>query len=73
MQGIFPISDLQTSKDNCKIGLAGSTIVCGDGFQEKHNGCIMAVDAPTALGILGDQATFEEMRVLGAFQYASRY
>ncbi|XWS39151.1 hypothetical protein CRYUN_Cryun18bG0025500 [Craigia yunnanensis] len=49
----------------------GSTIVCGDGFQEKHNGCIIAVDAPTALEILGNQATFEEMRVLGAFQYAS--
>ncbi|XWS53766.1 hypothetical protein CRYUN_Cryun10bG0028400 [Craigia yunnanensis] len=49
----------------------GSTIVCGDGFQEMYNGCIMAVDAPTALGILGNQATFEEKRVLGAFQYAS--
>ncbi|OMO68701.1 hypothetical protein COLO4_29473 [Corchorus olitorius] len=25
----------------------GSIIVCGDGFQETYNGCIMAVDAPT--------------------------
>ncbi|XVF66427.1 hypothetical protein PTKIN_Ptkin10aG0034700 [Pterospermum kingtungense] len=49
----------------------GSTMVCGDGFQETYNGCIMAVDAPTALGLLGNQATFQEMRVLGAFQYAS--
>nr|AAM33848.1 cyclopropane synthase [Sterculia foetida] len=49
----------------------GSSIVFGDGFQETYNGCIMAVNAPTALKILGNQATFEEMRVLGAFQYAS--
>ncbi|XP_022722121.1 uncharacterized protein LOC111279398 [Durio zibethinus] len=49
----------------------GITIVCGDGFQETYNGCVMAVDAPTALRILGNQTTFEEKRVLGAFQYAS--
>ncbi|PPD86574.1 hypothetical protein GOBAR_DD05511 [Gossypium barbadense] len=51
----------------------GTTMVCGDGFQETYNGCIMAVDAPTALKLLGNQATFEETRVLGAFQYATRY
>ncbi|KAA3467925.1 Mycolic acid cyclopropane synthase [Gossypium australe] len=49
----------------------GTTMVCGDGFQETYNGCIMAVDAPTALKLLGNQATFEETRVLGAFQYAT--
>ncbi|KAG4160830.1 hypothetical protein ERO13_D01G023400v2 [Gossypium hirsutum] len=48
-----------------------TTMVCGDGFQETYNGCIMAVDAPTALNLLGNQATFEETRVLGAFQYAT--
>ncbi|XP_017974933.1 PREDICTED: uncharacterized protein LOC18603276 isoform X3 [Theobroma cacao] len=50
---------------------AGSIMVCGDGFQETYNGCIMAVDAPSALALLGNQATFEEMRILGAFQYSS--
>ncbi|OMO95385.1 Amine oxidase [Corchorus olitorius] len=49
----------------------GSIIVHGDGFQETYNGCIMAVDAPTAVRLLGNQATFEETRVLGAFQYSS--
>ncbi|KAK8371129.1 hypothetical protein V6Z12_A01G224300 [Gossypium hirsutum] len=49
----------------------GTTMVCGDGFQETYNGCIMVVDAPTALKLLGNQATFEETRVLGAFQYAT--
>eukprot|EP00261_Vitis_vinifera_P034068 XP_019075311.1 PREDICTED: uncharacterized protein LOC100242555 isoform X2 [Vitis vinifera] len=49
----------------------GCTIFCGDGSQEMHDGCIMAVHAPDALNILGNKATFDEMRVLGAFQYVS--
>ncbi|XVF66431.1 hypothetical protein PTKIN_Ptkin10aG0035100 [Pterospermum kingtungense] len=49
----------------------GSTMVCtGDEFKEVYDGCIMAVDAPTALRLLGTRATFEELQVLGAFQYA---
>ena len=51
---------------------AGCTVFCGDGSQEMNDGCIMAVHAPDALNILGNQATFDEMRVLGAFQYVSR-
>ncbi|KAJ0034271.1 hypothetical protein Pint_25136 [Pistacia integerrima] len=47
----------------------GCTVVCGDGSEETYNGCIMAVHAPDALRILGCQATFDESRVLGAFQY----
>ncbi|EOY06147.1 Cyclopropane-fatty-acyl-phospholipid synthase [Theobroma cacao] len=56
------IRSVQTDDD-------GSNIVFGDGFQEKYNGCIMAVDAPAALKLLGNQATFDELRLLGAFQY----
>ncbi|KAK6254719.1 hypothetical protein SCA6_016024 [Theobroma cacao] len=49
----------------------GRTIVCsGDDFQEVYDGCMMAVDAPTALRLLGNQATFDESRILGAFRYA---
>ena len=33
----------------------------------------MAVHAPDALKMLGKQATYDEMRVLGAFQYVYRY
>ncbi|KAK2643728.1 hypothetical protein Ddye_018923 [Dipteronia dyeriana] len=47
----------------------GCTVVSGDGFQELHSGCIMAVHAPDALKLLGSQTTFDETRVLGAFQY----
>ncbi|KAI9196253.1 hypothetical protein LWI28_022318 [Acer negundo] len=47
----------------------GCTVVCGDGTQELYGKCIMAVHAPDALRMLGSQATFDELRVLGAFQY----
>ncbi|KAM6588251.1 hypothetical protein CsatA_010856 [Cannabis sativa] len=40
-----------------------------DGSKEVYNGCILAVHAPNALRLLGDQATPVEHRVLGAFQY----
>ncbi|KAF4404104.1 hypothetical protein G4B88_014560 [Cannabis sativa] len=40
-----------------------------DGSKEEYNGCILAVHAPNALRLLGDQATPVEHRVLGAFQY----
>ncbi|GMJ09940.1 hypothetical protein like AT3G23510 [Hibiscus trionum] len=49
----------------------GTTVICGDGSEVTYSRCILAVDAPAALRILGKQATFEETRVLGAFQYAS--
>ncbi|KAJ7954670.1 Cyclopropane-fatty-acyl-phospholipid synthase [Quillaja saponaria] len=47
----------------------GCFVLCGDGLQEMYDGCIMAVHAPDAMGILGEQATFDEKRILGAFQY----
>ncbi|KAF8401963.1 hypothetical protein HHK36_012914 [Tetracentron sinense] len=47
----------------------GCSVLGIDGSQETYDGCIMAVHAPDALSILGKQATYEEMRVLGAFQY----
>ncbi|KAF3457852.1 hypothetical protein FNV43_RR02512 [Rhamnella rubrinervis] len=47
----------------------GCTVFSGDGYKEVYNGCVLAVHAPDALRILGDQATSDELRVLGAFQY----
>ena len=35
--------------------------------------CIIATHAPDTLRILGNEATSDELRVLGAFQYAYRY
>ncbi|KAK9932541.1 hypothetical protein M0R45_019775 [Rubus argutus] len=47
----------------------GSTVLTGDGSEETYNGCIMAVHAHDAVRILGEQATSDELRILGAFQY----
>ncbi|KAA3485369.1 cyclopropane-fatty-acyl-phospholipid synthase family protein [Gossypium australe] len=50
----------------------GCTVLCGDDSQELYQGCIMAVHAPDALRLLGNQATYDESTVLGAFQYVYR-
>jgi len=42
-----------------------------DGSQEVFDGCIIAAHAPDALRILGEQVTYQESRVLGAFPYVS--
>ncbi|KAA3485372.1 tuberculostearic acid methyltransferase UfaA1-like [Gossypium australe] len=47
----------------------GCTVLCGNDSQELYQGCIMAVHAPDALRLLGNQATYDESAVLGAFQY----
>ncbi|KAM5553303.1 hypothetical protein ABKV19_025491 [Rosa sericea] len=47
----------------------GCTVFTGDGFEEIYNGCIIAIQAPKAVRILGEQATPDELRILGAFQY----
>ncbi|XVE81904.1 hypothetical protein DITRI_Ditri15bG0103500 [Diplodiscus trichospermus] len=47
----------------------GCTVLYGDGSQESYEGCIIATHAPDALRLLGNQATYDELRVLGAFQY----
>ncbi|PIA36283.1 hypothetical protein AQUCO_03400290v1 [Aquilegia coerulea] len=40
-----------------------------DGSQETFDACILGVHSPDALSILGKEATYEETRILGAFQY----
>ncbi|KAL2327077.1 hypothetical protein Fmac_020504 [Flemingia macrophylla] len=50
----------------------GCVVYCNDGSQELYDGCIMAVHANDALRMLGDEATYDERRILGAFQYANR-
>ncbi|KAK1419908.1 hypothetical protein QVD17_29344 [Tagetes erecta] len=47
----------------------GCVIMCEDGSQERYNGCIIATHAPEALKMLGEQASYEERRILGAFNY----
>ncbi|QCE07678.1 cyclopropane-fatty-acyl-phospholipid synthase [Vigna unguiculata] len=48
----------------------GCVVYCKDGTEEVYDGCILAVHAPDALRLLGDEATYDERRILGAFQYA---
>ncbi|CAK8572014.1 unnamed protein product [Lathyrus sativus] len=60
---------------NCEVDLVsesekGCVVHCKDGSEEIYDGCVMAVHAPDALRLLGDEATYDERRILGAFQYA---
>ncbi|KAK4405921.1 Tuberculostearic acid methyltransferase UfaA1 [Sesamum angolense] len=48
----------------------GCAVISEDGSEEVYDGCIIAVHAPDALKMLGKQATHDESRILGAFQYA---
>ncbi|KAL2530840.1 Cyclopropane-fatty-acyl-phospholipid synthase [Forsythia ovata] len=48
----------------------GCVISCEEGTEERCDGCIIAAHAPDALKLLGKQATYDELRILGAFQYA---
>ncbi|XP_039686142.1 uncharacterized protein [Medicago truncatula] len=53
--------------------LAGCVVLCKDGSEEMYDSCIIAVHAPDVLKILGDEATSDECRILGAFQYFRPY
>ncbi|KAL0284757.1 UNVERIFIED_CONTAM: Tuberculostearic acid methyltransferase UfaA1 [Sesamum calycinum] len=48
----------------------GCAVTCRDGSEEVFDGCIIATQARDALKMLGKQATHDELRILGAFQYA---
>lgn len=56
-----------------ETSLAGCRVVGVDGSEEMFTGCIIASHAPDTLKMLGEQATFDERRILGAFQYVYRY
>lgn len=47
----------------------GYRVIDVDGVDEVFDRIIIAVQAPDALGILGAEATHQELRILGAFQY----
>ncbi|KMT16559.1 hypothetical protein BVRB_3g048510 isoform B [Beta vulgaris subsp. vulgaris] len=61
-------------RNNCEVPSVytddrGCTLVFGDGSEDAYDGCILAVPAPDAIKILGKEATHDELRILGAFQY----
>ena len=51
---------------------SGFRVTVFDGSEETYDRIIFGVHAPDALKILGAQATHEELRILGAFQYVYR-
>ncbi|KAH6816166.1 Cyclopropane-fatty-acyl-phospholipid synthase [Perilla frutescens var. frutescens] len=62
-------------KMNCEVCSVltndeGCVITSKDGLEETYDRCIIAANAPDALKILGKHATHDELRILGAFQYA---
>ncbi|CAA0818685.1 Cyclopropane-fatty-acyl-phospholipid synthase, partial [Striga hermonthica] len=63
---------IRTNSEVCSVSSTdeGCTVSCKDGSEEKYDECIIAAHAPDALKMLGKQATFDELRILGAFQYA---
>ncbi|KAJ0235723.1 hypothetical protein HA466_0263130 [Hirschfeldia incana] len=58
------VQSVSTSEDGCIV------VTTEDGSTEIFDRCILAVNAPEALRLLGEDATSDEARVLGAFQYA---
>ena len=61
------VKSVSTSENGCV------TVTSGDGSEEVFDRCILAMHAPDALRLLGEEVTFDESRVLGAFQYVYRF
>ncbi|KAK6122790.1 hypothetical protein DH2020_043468 [Rehmannia glutinosa] len=63
---------IRTNSEVCSVSSndEGCSISCKDGTEDTYDECIIAAHAPDALQMLGKQATFDELRILGAFQYA---
>nr|VDC94242.1 unnamed protein product [Brassica oleracea] len=57
------VQSVATSENGCVI------VTTEDGSQQVFDKCILAVHAQDALRFLGDKVTYDETRVLGAFQY----
>ncbi|KAG2636066.1 hypothetical protein PVAP13_2NG420300 [Panicum virgatum] len=61
-------------KTSCEIKSVSSSngglkVTTFDGSEEMYDRVIFGVHAPDALKLLGAEATHEELRILGAFQY----
>ncbi|KAL3634449.1 hypothetical protein CASFOL_021503 [Castilleja foliolosa] len=62
---------IRTNAEVCSVSSndEGCSIICKDGSEDTYDECIIAAHAPDALKMLGTQASFDELRILGAFQY----
>ncbi|KAG6501159.1 hypothetical protein ZIOFF_041029 [Zingiber officinale] len=61
-----------TIRTRCAVESVFSTDAGEDCSKDIYDGCIISTHAPDALKLLGEQATSEEARILGAFQYVYR-
>ncbi|XP_075511642.1 uncharacterized protein LOC142547307 isoform X1 [Primulina tabacum] len=63
---------IKTNSEVCSVTTndEGCAVTCKDGMEETYDECIIAVHAPDVLKMMGDQATYDELRILGAFRYA---
>ncbi|KZV16995.1 hypothetical protein F511_30518 [Dorcoceras hygrometricum] len=63
---------IKTNAEVCSVTTndEGCAVTCKDGTEEIFDECIIATHAPDALKMLGNQATYDELRILGAFRYA---
>ncbi|XP_051129245.1 uncharacterized protein LOC127250129 [Andrographis paniculata] len=48
----------------------GCIVTCKDGMERAYDCCVIATRAPDAVKLLGEQATYDQLRILGAFPYA---
>ncbi|EPS70161.1 hypothetical protein M569_04599, partial [Genlisea aurea] len=64
--------EIRTNSEVCCVSSneEGCTVICENGSEDKYDHCIITAHAPDAIKMLGNQLTFDEMRILGAFQYA---
>ncbi|XP_073121530.1 uncharacterized protein [Henckelia pumila] len=63
---------IKTNSKVCSVTTndEGCAVTCKDGMEETFDECIIAAHAPDALKMLGNQTTYDELRILGAFRYA---
>ncbi|XP_020581327.1 uncharacterized protein LOC110025272 [Phalaenopsis equestris] len=70
--------ELEARACQIKLGCAVESVsstdngcsVLGSNLSEEYDECIICTHAPDALKLLGGQITYEELRILGSFQYA---
>lgn len=53
--------------------MTGCRVLTIDHSDEIYDSCVICIHAPDAIKILGTQATYDEIRILGAFQFVNRY
>ncbi|XP_020114680.1 uncharacterized protein LOC109728631 [Ananas comosus] len=51
--------------------MQGCHVLTIDHLDEIYDNCVICIHAPDAIKILGTQATYDEIRILSAFQFVN--